>query len=328
MSEHETKCQNCGLPLEPGKQCPNCLLKMVSRPTDIIEADLGELYETTSLHSPDSPADRNPPEPDMESVRKAFPQLEVIEKIGSGGMGTVFKARQPKLERFVALKILSGKLALKPSFAERFAQEGKLLARLSHPNIVTVYDYGEVDGFFYLILEYVDGVNLRQAMRERQFSPEQALAVVPKICETLQYAHEEGVLHRDIKPENIMLDTKGRIKIADFGIGKLNNANKEPGVERTRATSGPMDEEKLTQTGQILGTPNYMAPEQFENPDQADHRADIYSLGVVLYELLTGELPKGRFPLPSEKNLVDTNVDEIVLKALEREKGLLTRIRG
>src|SRR5258706_10167558 len=136
-------------------------------------------------------------------------------------MGYVFKARQPKIDRLVALKILSQSLAADPAFAQRFTREGRLLARLNHPNIVTLHDFGLANGLFYLLMEFVDGVNLRQAMKAGRFTPGQALAVVPKICEALQYAHNEGVLHRDIKPENILLDTKGRVKIADFGVAKL-----------------------------------------------------------------------------------------------------------
>ena len=302
-------CPKCGGPADPDRleqPCPACLLEFAARETGLQSSLPG-------------------PEPDMEAIRQAFPQLEILERIGRGGMGTVFKARQPKLDRFVAVKILSEKLAANPSFAERFAREGKLLATLNHPNIVAVYDYGEADGFFYLILEHVDGVNLRQAMREKRFTPEQAIGIVPKICDALQYAHEEGILHRDIKPENILLDVKGRVKIADFGIAGVARGTENGAM--TPKSDLPKDDlasdqenEKLTETGQILGTPSYMAPEQLDDPNRVDHRADIYSLGVVFYELLTGELPKGDFPVPSEKTPVGAEVDEIVQKALQRER--------
>ena len=154
----------------------------------------------------------------------------------------------------------------------------KRSAKLNHPNIVTVYDFGHVDDHYYLLMEYVDGVNLREAMQAGRFSPSDALEIVPKICEALQFAHEQGILHRDIKPENVLLDEKGRVKIADFGIAKL-------------ASDPSKQNPTLTSMGQTLGTPHYMAPEQIENPTDVDHRADIYSLGVVLYEMLTGELP-------------------------------------
>ena len=243
-------------------------------------------------------------------------------------MGWVFKARQPKLNRLVALKLLPASLTERdPAFAGRFEQEGQLLARLHHPNIVAVHDSGRAGEFFYLLMEYVDGVNLRQAMRSSRFTPAQALAIVPHICDALQFAHEEGVLHRDIKPENILLDGKGRVKLADFGIAKVLGE----GSERTQETKGTTEVSfeshaslesfpSLTLSGSTLGTPNYMAPEQRDTPSEVDHRADIYSLGVVFYELLTGELPTGTLPRPSAKCEADPRVDAIVQQALQQER--------
>jgi serine/threonine protein kinase len=285
-------CPKCAelVPVDaPGGLCPKCLLAQAaaSSPGDSLPAE-----------------GRSPPS--LEAVRVAFPQLEIQELIGQGGMGAVFKARQPKLNRLVALKILPERLAADTAFAERFAREGQMLARLNHPNIVAIHDFGESDGFYYLLMEFVEGVNLRQALRAGGFTPPQALGIVPKICEALQYAHDEGVLHRDIKPENILLDVKGRVKIADFGIAKL--------------AREPAPGEPLTAAGAALGTPYYMAPEQIERPSDVDHRADIYSLGVVFYELLTGELPLGRFAPPSEKAAVDARVDEVVLQAMEHQR--------
>ncbi len=248
----------------------------------------------------------HPPSPSLDEMSKAFPQLEIIGLIGRGGMGTVYKARQPQLDRFVALKILSPTLGGDPAFAERFTREARALARLSHPNIVTVYDSGQSAGYCYFIMEWVDGLNLRQMEQaQRPLAPEQALAIVPRICDALQYAHEQGIVHRDIKPANILIDKQGRVKIADFGLAKLLDA--EPtGME-------------LTQAQAAMGTPHYMAPEQWEKPLTVDHRADIYSLGVVFYEMLTGELPLGRFLSPSQKVKVDVRLDEVVLRALEKE---------
>ena len=182
---------------------------------------------------------------------------------------------------------------------------------------MTVHDSGLAGNFFYLVMEFVDGVNLRQAMRASRFTPPQALAIVPKICDALQYAHEEGVLHRDIKPENILLDAKGRVKLADFGIAKLvTQTDPAPTGASRPAPSGS----SLTLGDATLGTPNYMAPEQIAQPADVDHRADIYSLGVVFYELLTGELPRGQFALPSEKSAADPRLDGIVQQALEKER--------
>jgi serine/threonine protein kinase len=264
--------------------------------------------------------------PTQEELAVAFPQLEILELIGQGGMGYVFKARQPKIERLVALKILPQSLAADPAFAERFTREGRMLARLNHPNIVTLHDFGQAGGFFYLLMEFVDGVNLRQAMKVGRFTPAQALSIVPKICEALQFAHNEGILHRDIKPENILLDSRGRVKIADFGIAKLVGGEDSPPGQPGTAPSAPPA--NLTETGKVLGTPQYMAPEQIEHPQDVDQRADIYSLGVVFYEMLTGELPLGRFAPPSEKSTVDPRVDEVVLRTLEKERERRTQTAG
>ena len=219
-------------------------------------------------------------------------------------MGAVYKARQRGLDRLVALKILSPQISDDPAFAERFAREARALARLSHPNVVTVFDLGQSGPLYYFLMEFVDGVNLRQLIESHRLTPREAIGLMPQICEGLEYAHAEGIVHRDIKPENILLDQKGRVKIADFGLSKL----LEPSPQA----------EQLTQADHVLGTMHYMSPEQFENPLAVDHRADIYSLGVVLYEMLTGELPLGRFELPSQKAAVDARLDELVLHTLER----------
>ena len=285
------RCPKCQAPLPanaPQGLCPKCLLAAVSTPTEAGQ-----------------PANNNPPPP-IDAVARAFPQLEILEIIGQGGMGVVYKARQPTLDRLVALKLLPQSLAADATFAERFNREARMLARLNHPYIVTVYDFGQSGGFFYLLMELVDGVNLRQAMQAGRFTPQQAMMLVPKICEALQFAHDEGILHRDIKPENILLDMRGRVKIADFGIAKL------VGEAREKVT--------LTASGLAVGTPHYMAPEQLEHPQDVDQRADIYSLGVVFYEMLTGELPIGRFAAPSTKSTADPRVDEVVFHALERER--------
>jgi serine/threonine protein kinase len=252
------------------------------------------------------------PTPGAAEVEAKLPAFEILSVLGQGGMGVVFKARQKALDRVVALKVLPSTAAAQAGFAERFAREAKALARLQHPNIVAVHDFGEaVDekggGLFWLVMEFVDGANLRQAMRAGEVKPKDALAIVPQICDALQYAHEHGVVHRDIKPENVLLDATGRVKVADFGLAKL--------MERDA------DGAALTRADQVMGTPHYMAPEQVEHPADVDHRADIYSLGVVFYEMLTGELPLGRFPAPSVKSGIDARIDEIVLRTLEKERA-------
>ncbi len=244
----------------------------------------------------------------IDAVQKVFPNLEIIGLLGRGGMGVVYKARQPQLDRFVALKLLPAEAGRDPAFAERFSREAKALAWLNHPNIVGVYDFGQAGGHFYLMMEFVDGMTLRQLEHSRKLAPEEALAIAPRICEALQYAHDEGVVHRDIKPGNILVDKKGRVKIADFGLAKL-LGHESPDFS-------------LTGEHAVMGTPHYMAPEQMTSSKTVDHRADIYSLGVVVYEMLTGELPVGRFAAPSKKVRIDVRLDEVVLKALESDPEL------
>lgn len=238
-------------------------------------------------------------------LARHFPHLEVLELLGQGGMGTVYRARQLKLDRLVALKILSPQAELAPHFAERFLREARTLARLNHPGIVAVHDFGEAEGLFFFLMEYVAGANLRERMRKGPLPLPELLAILAQIGDALQFAHEEGIIHRDIKPENILLDHRGRVKIADFGLAKL--------LGQTTASH------LLTASHQIMGTPYYMAPEQWEKPLTVDHRADIYSLGVVLYELLTGELPLGHFAPPSQKAAVDPRFDEVILRAMQKD---------
>lgn len=243
--------------------------------------------------------------PSVDQMAKRFPSLEIISLLGAGGMGAVYKARQKGLDRFVALKILPEEFGHDVKFALRFTREARTLARLNHPNIVSVHEFGNVEDVYYILMEYVDGSTLRDVVGAGQLAAEHALAIVPHLCDALQYAHDQGIIHRDIKPENILIARDGAVKIADFGLSRiLGNEN--------QATA-------LTQTHQVLGTPRYMAPEQFEGSHGVDHRADIYSLGVVFYEMLTGELPVGRFEVPSQKVRVDVRLDEVVLRTLEKE---------
>jgi TPR repeat protein/tRNA A-37 threonylcarbamoyl transferase component Bud32 len=296
------KCEKCSAPLAPDAPeglCPRCLMALnLATQTEAPGAEAGPGGAQAAPPKPEPP-------PAIEEIAPHFPQLELLECLGRGGMGVVYKARQPRLGRFVALKVLAREKEKEPRFAERFTREAQALARLNHPNIVTVYDFGEADGLYYLLMEYVDGMNLRQLLQTRKLAAEEALVIVPSICEALQYAHQQGIVHRDIKPENILMDKQGRVKIADFGIAKLLGAE-------GAATA-------LTGEQQVMGTPHYMAPEQMEKPDLVDHRADIFSLGVVFYEMLTGELPLGKFAPPSMKVHVDVRLDEVVLHALEKE---------
>lgn len=295
-------CPQCGdrLPADvPHGVCPKCLLQLGFD-------DLDEPQERGEQATLDPGGRFSTPTP--RELATHFPHLEILDLLGQGGMGAVYRARQKTLDRIVALKVLPTEVGRDPAFAERFTREAQALARLTHPNIVMVFDFGVADGYFYFLMEYVDGVNLRQALSAGHLSPAQALSIVPQICEALQYAHDEGIVHRDIKPENVLLDKRGNVKIADFGLAKLLGS---PGGKLT-----------LTGTGQVMGTPHYMAPEQLEKPTEVDHRADIYSLGVVFYELLTGELPIGRFAPPSQKTGGSADLDQVVLRTLEKEPNL------
>ena len=286
-------CPECRKPVPanaPAGLCPDCLLAQ----------GLGPDAPAVAAKSPGAAFAATTPQgsrliaPDPRDLAPHFPQLEILELVGQGGMGAVYKARQLKLDRLVAVKIIRPEASDDPAFAERFMREARTLARLSHPNIVGVHDFGEIrtdtgllagqgangsNGrlLFYFIMEYVDGVNLRQLMDSKQLPPELAVTIVPQICEALQFAHDEGVVHRDIKPENILIDKRGRVKIADFGLAKL------LGQDQT--------DHALTQTHQVMGTLRYMAPEQMQGSKEVDHRADIFSLGATLYTLLAGSAP-------------------------------------
>jgi serine/threonine protein kinase len=304
MSHPITHCQNCGKPLDSNLihgLCPECFLK--------VGLGSGTLVDPAAPPSPGAGArTKGFVPPASADLAPHFPQLEVLDLAGKGGMGAVYRARQKGLDRLIALKVLPSESGGDAAFAERFSREGRALARLNHPNIVAVFESGQAGGFFYFLMEYVDGVSLRQMLRAHRLSPREAMAIVPQICEALQYAHDQGIVHRDIKPENVLIDKQGRVKIADFGLAKLLGHD----------TGG----ERLTQSAEIMGTPQYMSPEQVERPLEVDHRADIYSLGVVFYEMLTGELPMGRFAAPSRKVHIDVRLDEIVLRALEKEPEL------
>ncbi|MCA9257657.1 MAG: serine/threonine protein kinase [Planctomycetales bacterium] len=311
-------CPKCAAELPgdaPAGLCPKCLVAAGFETDAGGQSDLPKSDpEAPTIDGP-APLGGGFQPPTPRELADRFPQLEILELLGHGGMGAVYKARQSNLDRLVALKIIRPAATHDPAFAERFNREARTLARLSHQNIVAVHDFGEVEyaeserlptqPLYFFLMEYVEGANLRQLMRSGELTPQQALSIVPQVCEALQYAHDEGVVHRDVKPENILLDKRGRVKIADFGLAKL--------TTRSEADF------TLTGTHQVMGTLRYMAPEQLEASHAVDHRADIYSLGVVFYEMLTGEAPMGHFDPPSKKVQVDVRLDEVVLRSLARE---------
>jgi serine/threonine protein kinase len=328
-------CRKLLAPDAPMGLCPECLVRAG--------------FPTASGTEAGVPGGFTPPA--TQEVGRLFPQLEVLELIGRGGMGAVYKAWQKQLKRFVALKILPPGIGNEAAFAVRFTREAQALAQLNHPGIVTIYEFGQVQDdaapssesgrsrLYFFLMELVDGVSLRQLMKNGRVAPREALAIVPQICDALQYAHDQGIVHRDIKPENILLDRRGRVKVADFGLAKIvgtecgrlgrsgapNTDNPDRLGARVTddvAAPGTGALRDLTDAGKVMGTPRYMSPEQISAPGEVDHRADIYALGVVFYQMLTGELPEKNIEPPSKKVQVDVRLDEVVLRALEKEPAL------
>ncbi len=297
MSE-STPCPSCGAPLRAGEPCPRCML----------ERGLAAETPGFTAAGPWQP-------PSIEELARQFPNLDILELIGRGGMGAVYRARQKQLDRIVALKILPPDIGRDPAFAERFAREARALARLNHPGIVTLYEFGKTDAdLYFFLMEFVDGVNLRALLAGGRIAPREALAIVPQVCDALQYAHDNGIVHRDIKPENILLDRRGRVKVADFGLAKIVGQEESLGGDSSSTLA-------MTEAGKVIGTPNYMAPEQIGQPTEVDHRADIYALGVVFYQMLTGELPAEQIKPPSSMVRIDVRLDEVVLRAMEKDRS-------
>lgn len=240
--------------------------------------------------------------PTVEHLAELLPQYQVEKLIGRGGMGAVYQGVQVSLQRHVAIKLLPAELAANTEFISRFKREAQTLARLQHPGIVAVHDFGQTaEGHLYFIMEFVDGTDLMHIIHGPGLDPTQALEITIQVCEALHYSHSQGVIHRDIKPANVLVTKEGRAKLADFGLAR----------PLSTTPSG------VTAASLIMGTPDYMAPEQWAG--KADHRADIYSLGVMLYEMLTGSRPQGVFDLPSIRSQVDARLDEVVVKAMRQE---------
>ncbi len=279
-----------------GRLCPRCLMAAaVANLSTVDHPALGRFGDVGVT-------------PDIEHLNHQLPQYEFCELLGRGGAGWVFRARQKSLDRPVAIKLLHGRSSGIADAAQRFEREAQLLARLKHPRIVTVYDYGAIDVGPYLVMEFVPGPTLRDVLRGPRLGYEAAVRIADQICEAVAYAHTMGVLHRDLKPENVLFESHGYaddLKVVDFGISRL-IGDTEPGFH-------------LTKTGFVVGTPFYAAPEQMTPTKAIDARADIFSIGVMLYEMLTGQLPRGRFAPPSQLAQVPTALDAVTLRCLESD---------
>lgn len=203
-----------------------------------------------------------------------YGRYEIIKKIGKGGMGVVYHAHDPQIDRSVALKVLREDRVVSEDFVLRFFKEAKFIGRLSHPNIVTVYDVGRDHGTIYIAMEYLQGQPFNEVIRSGRLSIGQIIDIALQVANALGYAHEKGIVHRDIKPSNIILTNEGDVKLTDFGIARAEDSNAA----------------QQTQTGVILGTPFYMSPEQVMGK-KIDGRSDLFSLGVILYELIVGRKP-------------------------------------
>lgn len=231
-----------------------------------------------------------------------FGRYSVQVRVGLGGMGAVYRGTQLSLGRPVAIKVLRVSDGYDFAFEDRFRREARAMAALNHPNIVAIYDYGHLGAeFLYFVMEFVDGTDLGEIMRLGRMTTELALQLLPQICAGLEYAHSKGIVHRDIKPANIMLTRQGEVKITDFGLAK--DVARSPSV--------------ATDTHMVMGTPEYAAPEQFNAHREVDHRADIYGLGVMMYQMLTGALPRGAWHPPSVlRQGVEPRLDAVVIRAL------------
>ncbi len=254
--------------------------------------------------------------PTLEEMQAMLPQYRFEKLLGRGGMGAVYKAVQASLDRPVAIKVLPVDLVddEDSQFAERFKNEARTMAKLSHPGIVDVFDFGETrTGLLYIVMEFIEGTDIAQMIQSQGKLPEDyALSITAHVCDALAYAHQNGIVHRDIKPANILINLEGAIKVADFGLAKAN----DPGQ------SG------ITKTNMAMGTPDFVAPEAFIPGVPLDGRADLYAIGVMLYQMLTGEIPRGIWTLPGMKLGTDPRFDSIITKAMQTDREVRYQTAG
>ncbi|WP_395742401.1 protein kinase domain-containing protein [Prosthecobacter sp.] len=247
-----------------------------------------------------------PPTP--QRLAELLSGYEIECMLGRGGMGAVYKGKQKSLDRTVAIKILPPGLEEEdPSYIDRFKNEARVMAKFMHPGIVAVHDFGETsEGQLYIVMEFVDGTDVQQMIASQgRLPPDHALAITAHVCDALKYAHEHGVIHRDIKPANILINREGAVKVADFGLAKAEEAG----------SSG------FTKTGMAMGTPDYVAPEALMPGAQVDGRADLYAVGVMLYQMLTGQIPRGAWqPASVLSPGTDRRFDQIITKAMQYDR--------
>jgi len=241
-------------------------------------------------------------------MQAMLPQYEFISLLGRGGMGAVYKAVQVSLDRPVAVKVLPGDLIddTDAQFAERFKNEARTMAKMNHPAIVNVYEFGETKtGLLFIVMEFIDGTDVSKMIISQGKLPEDyALSITAHVCDALNYAHTHGVIHRDIKPANILINMDGAVKVADFGLAKQSDSG----------LSG------LTKTNMAMGTPDFVAPEALIPGMPLDGRADLYAMGVMLYQMLTGEIPRGMWTMPGAKLGTDPRFDAIIGKAMQTDR--------
>ncbi|MCP4703324.1 MAG: serine/threonine protein kinase [candidate division Zixibacteria bacterium] len=230
-----------------------------------------------------------------------IPDYQIEAKIGQGGVARIYKARQKSLDRDVAIKVLSHELSRDSDIVRRFDRESKTIAGLTHPNIVHIIDRGKIDDQYYFVMEYIDGTSFKEVLYSKDYTVRQKLEMIVMILKGLDYAHKNGVIHRDVKPANILVDKQGNAMMADFGIAQI--------------LSKP--EQEVTRSDVIMGTLAYMSPEQRVSSTNVDLTTDIFSTGVIIYEVLIGKRPMGRFKLPSEINpKIPQKFDEIINKCM------------